>query len=107
AGLRHPGVALAFRRDGTEDRWTIEQPAAVFGRLVLELPAASDAVASVLADGKPVRWRAGSDDVFAPRLRIELPFGRKTELTIRWRGQPIGAAAHAVARTAARDGLRR
>ncbi|WP_409267167.1 DUF4450 domain-containing protein [Massilia sp. BHUDP2] len=107
ASLRHPGVALAFRRDGREERWTIEQPAAVFGRLVLELPAASDAVASVLADGKPVRWRAGSDEAFAPRLRIELPFGRKTELTIRWRGQPIGAAARVVAKTAAHEGLRR
>ncbi len=107
ASLRHPGVALAFRRDGREERWTIEQPAAVFGRLVLELPAASDAVDSVLVDGKPVRWRAGSDEVFAPRLRIELPFGRKTELTIRWRGQPIGAAAQVAAKTATGDGMRR
>lgn len=107
ARLRHPGVALSFRRDGKQERWVVEQPAALFGRLVLELPAASDDVASVLADGKPVRWVTSTDEAFAPRLRVELPFGRKTELTIQWRGQPVGAAAQAVATTAAPDGLRR
>lgn len=107
ASLRHPGVALSFRRDGKQERWVVEQPAAVFGRLVLELPAASGEVASVLADGKPVRWVASTDEAFTPRLRVELPFGRKTELTIQWRGQPIGAAARAVARATAPDGLRR
>ncbi|RZA35585.1 MAG: DUF4450 domain-containing protein [Lysobacteraceae bacterium] len=105
ASLRHPGVAVAFRRDGADERWTVEQPAAVFKRLVLELPAAREQVAAVLADGKPVRWSASADEAFAPRLRVELPFGRKLELTIRWRGRPVGAAAQPVA--AARDGLRR
>lgn len=107
ANLRHPGVTVAFRRDGGRERWTVEQPAAAFRRLVLELPAASDAVESVLADGKPVRWSASKDEAFAPRLRVELPFTRKTELTIQWRGQAIGAAAQAVATSPAHDGLRR
>jgi hypothetical protein len=54
-----------------------------------------------------VRWVTSTDEAFAPRLRVELPFGRKSELTIQWRGQPVGAAAQAVATTAAPDGLRR
>ncbi|WP_200883042.1 DUF4450 domain-containing protein [Massilia sp. BSC265] len=107
ARLQHPGVTLAFRRDGAIESWTVEQPAARFGRLVLELPAASDAVASVLADGKPARWSASSDEAFAPRLRVELPFGRQTKVTVRWRGRPIGAQAQAVATSPAQEGLRR
>ncbi|MGH8855423.1 MAG: DUF4450 domain-containing protein, partial [Telluria sp.] len=105
ASLRHPGVTLAFRREGGVERWVVEQPAAVFGRLVLELPAAADRVASVLADGKPVRWTAIDDEVFAPRLRIALPFGKRSEVTIQWRGQPI--KVHADARTQVVDGLQR
>ncbi|CAN7378583.1 DUF4450 domain-containing protein [Massilia sp. LjRoot122] len=106
ARLKHPGVTLAFRREGGIERWTVEQPASTFQRLVLELPAASDGVAEVLADGKPVRWKAGTDEAFAPRLRVELPFGRKIELVIRWRGQPIGDEA-ALAGPADAGGLQR
>jgi hypothetical protein len=101
ASLAHPDVALAFRRDGRRERWTVEQPAAAFGRLVLELPASGDRVASVLADGKPVRWSVSEGEVFAPRLRVELPFGRKTEVTIAWSGRPISAVA------GKRDGFQR
>lgn len=107
ASLRHPGVSVAFRRDGADERWTVEQPAAVFGRLVLELPAAREEVAAVLADGKPVRWSASADEAFAPRLRVALPFGRKTELTIRWRGQVLGAQAQVLAKAQDRNGLQR
>jgi hypothetical protein len=115
ASLHHPGVTLAFRREGGNDgeqddadeRWTVEQPAAKFERLVLELPAARERVLSVLADGKPVRWSVSADEVFAPRLRIALPFGRKTEVAIRWGGRPIAAHAPAAAAAGDRDGFRR
>jgi hypothetical protein len=107
ASLTHPGVTLAFRRDGQRERWTVGQPAASFERLVLELPAARDRVVSVLADGKPVRWTVSPDEVFAPRLRIELPFGRKSEVAIEWSGQPISAHAPVIARTPGRDGFQR
>jgi hypothetical protein len=111
ASLHHPGVTLAFARDGgqdgTHERWTVEQPAAKFERLVLELPAARDRVASVLADGKPVRWTVVADEVFAPRLRIELPLGRKTEIAIRWSGQRFKPQAPAVAGAQARGGFQR
>ncbi|SFU90525.1 DUF4450 domain-containing protein [Pseudoduganella namucuonensis] len=107
ASLRHPSVALAFRRDGRREHWTVEQPAAKFGRLVLELPASGDRVVSVLADGKPVRWSVSADEVFAPRLRIELPFGGKSEVMIQWSGRAIGAHAPAFSRLGERDGFQR
>lgn len=107
ASLHHPGVALAFRRDGRRERWTVEQPVAAFGHLVLELPAAGERVVSVQAGGKPVRWTVSADEVFAPRLRVELPFGRTVDVAIEWGGQPIGAHAPASARTEHRDGFRR
>ncbi|MFC5459343.1 DUF4450 domain-containing protein [Massilia niabensis] len=107
ASLRHPGVAVAFRREGRREHWTVEQPAARFGRLVLELPAASDRVASVLTDGKPVRWSVSADEVFAPRLRVDLPLGRKSELVIEWSGRPIGEQPPAVARNGKREDFRR
>lgn len=107
ASLNHPSVTLVFRRDGQRERWTVEQPAAKFERLVLELPAASDRVVSVLADGKPVRWTVSADEVFAPRLRVELPFGRKSEVAIQWSGLPISAHAPAIAKTLDRHGFQR
>jgi hypothetical protein len=108
ASLNHPNLKLAFRREqGKRERWTVEQPAARFSRLVLELPAARDAVATVLVDGKPVRWSAIVDEAFAPRLRIALPFGRSTEVRIEWRGQPIGAKAALKTDAPDRGGLRR
>jgi hypothetical protein len=111
ASLRHPGVTLAFerhgRQEGDDERWTVEQPAAKFERLVLELPAARDGVASVLVDGKPVRWTVSLDEVFAPRLRVELPFGRKSEIAIHWIGKRFKPHAPALAGARERDGFRR
>jgi len=105
ASLRHPGVTVAFRRAGMMERWTVEQPAATFTRLVLELPAPSDRVKSVQVNGSPVRWNMSADEVFAPRLRVVLPFARKVELAIEWRGQPIDTRAPAAGNTVLRDGF--
>lgn len=93
ARLQHPNLTLAFRREGLIERWSVDQPARAFSRLILELPALRDQVASVQADGKPVRWSVSRDEAFAPRLRVELPFGQRSELVIAWKGQTIGARA--------------
>ncbi len=107
ARLDHPGVKLAFRREDARERWTVEQPAGRFRRLVLELPAARDGIAAVLVDGKPVRWRASVDEAFAPRVQIDVPFGRRSEIAIEWRGQAVGAGKAVGARTRDSGGLRR
>ncbi|NGZ86741.1 DUF4450 domain-containing protein [Duganella sp. SAP-35] len=93
ASMEHPDLSFAYRREGLAERWSIGQHAARFTRLVLEVPVLREHVVSVRVDGKPARWTQLRDSVLEPRLQVEIPFGQRAEVEIRWRGAAIDAGA--------------
>jgi hypothetical protein len=101
ASLAHPDMDVTYRRTGQRERWTVAQAGQRFQELVLELPARAAMVIAVRVNGKPARWRNVDDAVGAPRLRIDVPLGRRADVEIVWRGAAIdarlaqaGAGAH-------------
>jgi hypothetical protein len=96
ASLAHPDLALAYRRNGQRDSWTVSQAGTRFRRLVLELPVRGARVAQVLVDGKPAPWQPDANAVGAPRLRIDVAFARQASIDVSWDAsdaavQPTGA----------------
>jgi hypothetical protein len=93
ASLIHPDLGVAWRRSGRVERWTIGQAQARFSRLVLQVPAASTKVARVTVNGKPAAWKADTEAVGMPRLRIEVPFASQATVEIVWSGAAIDATS--------------
>ncbi len=99
ARLDHPDIALAFRRAGLGETWTIRR-AGRFRHLVLVIPARFGRVAAVTVDGRAASWSAGSDAVGRPMLTVATDAGPEAVIAVRWAGEAIGPGKA----TGARDG---
>ncbi len=106
ASIRHPDLSFAYRRDGLAERWTLGQEQARFGRLVLEVPALRTGVAAVQVEGKPARWTMVADSVLAPRLRVQVPFGKRAEVLVQWRGAAVDSKAARAGTAKGKHGFR-
>ncbi len=91
ATLTHPDLTVAFRRDGADDRWTVEQAGDRFDRLMLRVAARRDRVAAVLVGGRERRWFVARDATGGPGIVVDLPMASRIVVTVRWSGQPIAA----------------
>lgn len=91
ARLTHPNLSFAYKRSGQTETWTVTPVDRRFDRVVLDLPARRDEVASVTINGKAVKWDA-PEGVGAPKLRIEAPLNGRAEVRIVWAGQAIDLA---------------
>jgi hypothetical protein len=91
ASLRHPDLAVVFKRDGEVDSYAVEQnflkPQAVRLRLV----ARRDRVAAVTVDGVAVAWHPIENSVGSPRIDVLAPAVARHEIVVRWAGDPIRA----------------
>jgi hypothetical protein len=88
ARLAHPDVGVDFARSGKQERWTISQPAARFGKLVLRIPAAYQRVQGVTVNGVAAKWQADPAAAGQRALLIEAPMARETSVVIGWAGTP-------------------
>lgn len=91
ARLAHPDVGVDFARSGKQERWTISQPAARFGKLVLRVPAAYQRVQGVTVNGVAAKWQADPAAAGQRALLIEAPMARETSVVIGWAGTPAAA----------------
>ncbi|UDF05709.1 DUF4450 domain-containing protein [Asticcacaulis sp. AND118] len=91
ARLTHPNLSFVYNRSGQTETWTVTPADKRFERVVLDLPARRDAVASVTINGKAVKWEA-PEGVGAPKLRIEALLNGRAEVRIVWSGQAIDPA---------------
>ncbi|MUI12306.1 DUF4450 domain-containing protein [Massilia dura] len=107
ARLAHPDVAVAWRRDGNHETWTVSQHGKRFRTLALQVPARAAEIAAVTVDGKPARWQAEAGAVGAPRLLVEVPLHAAVTIDIAWRGDAIEDARAAPAAAAPGNGFMR
>ncbi|TWI62638.1 uncharacterized protein DUF4450 [Pseudoduganella lurida] len=103
ASLRHPDLAMRWRREGMVDHWTVTQNGSRFRQLALEVPAWRTHVARVTVNGKPAAWQADDNAVGAPRLRIAVPLAQEASVAITWRGAAPAADTPPIA---SREGFR-
>ncbi len=102
AALRHPDVALNFKREGDIDTYAVEQRFAKPQALRLRLVARRDQVASVTIDGAKAKWYPIPTSVGAPRIDVLAPAAAKHEVIVHWAGgvpateAPAGHAGTAV-----------
>ena len=92
ASIRHPDVALTYRRNGRDERWIIGQSGKIFARLRLCVPARYDRLAAVTLNGRPARWHVDPEAIGAPAVILEAPLGASAEVRLRWGGSPILAS---------------
>jgi len=85
AELQHPGVGLAFQRQGQHETWTLTQPGARFKRLLLQLQAQRRQPVQVLVNGVRGTWKADGTG----RIQIALPFGTRAVVAVGWRAVPV------------------
>jgi hypothetical protein len=88
ARIRHPGIHLAFKREGLRESWAIESKLAKPMTLVLETAAHRDGIASVTVNGKPATWKALPETTGHPRIAITAPPSPRQVVIIEWRGNP-------------------
>jgi hypothetical protein len=86
AELLHPGVGVAFKRDGLRERWQITQPGSRFKQLRLKLQARGRGVESVTWNGRPVAWKPGPDGVDV--AVVEQSWGSRASVVVQWRQAP-------------------
>jgi hypothetical protein len=95
AALRHPDVAVEFKRDGDTDVYSVRQN---FGRPMsvrLRLVARRDRVAAVAVDGASAPWHVIENSVGAPRIDVITTAAAKREVVVTWAGDSIRSMASA------------
>ncbi len=85
AELQHPGVGVAFKREGMRERWQITQPGSRFKQLRMKFPAWGRAIESVTWNGRPVEWKP---DPEALVVLVEQPWEARAEVVVHWRKAP-------------------
>ncbi|HEY6503069.1 MAG TPA: DUF4450 domain-containing protein [Chitinophagaceae bacterium] len=90
AAIQTPDISFDFARTGDKEVYTIKQN--TYRRLNLQviIPALKENVAEVLANGKPVKWKAISNMVGKPAIEIVLPVQDNYKITIAWKGNKLG-----------------
>ena len=88
ARIRHPGIHLAFKREGLKESWSVESKLPKPMTLVLEAAAHRDRIASVTVNGKPATWKALAETTGHPRIAITAPPAPRHVVVIDWQGDP-------------------
>lgn len=103
AAMRHPDFSIEFKRDGTTDRYTVQQAFPRSLDLHLRLRARLDQIASVTINGQPKEWKPILDAVGSPRIEITGTSETLQGIEITWSGEPIAIAGSKPEATAPRD----
>jgi hypothetical protein len=100
AEIKHPGVSLAFKRDGMKESYAIGSRTKKPMKLRLQVPALRERVSSVTVNGQPVKWSALEECVGTPRIEITTPGAEMLDIAITWSGNaplaPADSQAHAL-----------
>ncbi len=86
AALRHPEVAIDFKRAGDADAFVVEQKFSKPLALRLRLVARRDRIANVTVDGAVAKWHAIENSVGEPRIDVLTPAGARHEVRVTWAG---------------------
>jgi hypothetical protein len=89
ASIITPGVQFYFTRTGIKETYTIRQVKGKTLSLKVILPAWKDNIASILANGKPVKWRNSNSAMGKPLVEIDLPANNDYTIVIEWKGKEI------------------
>ncbi len=94
AEIKHPGVSLAFKRDGLKESYVIGTRMKKPMTLRLQIPALRELVSSVTVNGRPAKWSVLEGCVGTPRIEITTPGAETVEIAITWAGNaPLAPAA--------------
>ena len=89
ASVETPDISFDFVRTGDKETYIIKQNTYKHLSLQLIIPAWKDNIASVLVNGKPVKWKAVSDLVGKPAVEIKLLAQENYTITITWKGSDL------------------
>jgi hypothetical protein len=88
ASIRHPGIQLAFKREGLKESWSIGSKLPKPMSLVLETAAHRDGIASIRVNGSPATWQTLPDGTGHPRIAITAPPAPRHVVVVEWKGNP-------------------
>lgn len=91
AALELPYIRFHYRRQGDSSHYNIVSRMQKAVNITLEVPAIKDYVASVMANGRPVKWQINGENIGHPSLKIDLPAASAHQLAIVWKGDSIQA----------------
>jgi Domain of unknown function (DUF4450) len=86
ASLHVPDIGIAYTRKGGIDQYHIRAAFTKKMRLILRVRARTDAVGSVMVNGRPVVCSPVADPVNAPLLEIASPPATEYHIAIIWKG---------------------
>lgn len=89
ASLATPDVAYDYERNADTDMYRVTQHFASPLKLVLQVNARRERIASVKVDGKPAEWRLVSAAHGYPLLEIEALPAEKAKIEIVWSGEAV------------------
>ena len=89
AALRHPDVAVEFKRDAETDTYAVKQNFAKPMALRLRLVARRERVTSVLVDGQPAPWHVIENSVGAPRIDVLAMAAAAHDVVVVWAGDAM------------------
>lgn len=89
ARLQTPDLLFDFHRHQQIDRYELSGSLFEQTNIECRLSARFDRAASVLINGRPVKWTIDPEAVGQPQLVILVPPGHHHRIEIRWQGQPI------------------
>lgn len=92
ANLRHTDFGFSFTREGLKETYKIESNFSKPMALRLQVNALRDAIESVSANGKTVKWILIDDSIGLPRIEITSEAASKHEVVIKWKGKRISTA---------------
>lgn len=86
ASVQTPDIHFDFVRTGDKEVYTIRQNTYKHLALQLIIPAFKDNIATVLVNGKPVKWIAVPNLVGKPAIEIRFPAQDNYIITVIWKG---------------------
>lgn len=90
ATMRHPDFQFQFRRDGTTDTYSFTNHFSKPLKLVLQVPALREDIASLTVNGKQADWKPFKDAVGKPVIEITADAAVSQKIEIRWSESALG-----------------